>query len=130
MARFRITASVKEAWLDSDKLVVLVGSENAASLAASTPTGGTFVKTSTVAAAKLPSDPTTVRLEYDYTPTDKCASLPVGLASCDPQGNTSTPDESILQLRDPPRGVPRPTAAATESANEAQLTWTLSPDIN
>lgn len=130
MARLKFTASVGGGWQDSDELVVLVGTENAASLAASDPVGGSIVRTVTVANAKLTADPQQVRIEYDYAPTDKCATLPVGLAIRDPAGNTSAVSEDLIQLRDPPLGVGRPTAAATVNPNEALLTWDLSPDVN
>ncbi len=130
MARLKLTGTLDPAWLDTDALVVLVGTENAASLAASTPPGGTVVKTLSVAEAREGAAPTTYRIEYDYAPTDKCATLPVGIAAQDASGNRSAAVEDLIQVRDPPLGVDRPTASATANPNEATIAWALSTDVN
>ena len=132
MARLQLTGTIQGTWLDSDVLAVFLGTEDAADLASSTPTGGTLVRTLTVADARDASAPTRYKIELDYAPTigGKCATLPIGLACRDARGNASATDEGVVQLRDPPLGVARPTAAATENPNEATIEWALSPDVN
>jgi len=127
MARIKAGVTILAGWQPDETLILLIGSENVASLALSTPAGGTEVARLLVGAATVGQ---VVSLEHDYSPTDKCASLPVGYAIEDPQGNRSAAFEGVANLRDPPEGVPRPTVAATANPGEGLITWTLSPDVN
>jgi hypothetical protein len=129
MARLLLKATVQAGWLDANELVVLIGTENAASLAASNPPGGDEVKSVTVANARLSTDTQQVRIEHAYFPDDKCATLPVGLAIRRPGGTQSTVEEDLVPLRKPPLGVARPTAVATVNPNEATIAWALSADV-
>lgn len=130
MAKLKLTGTIKGAWADSDVLVLLIGTENAASLAASTPSGGSVAKRVTVKDARVGgSAGTTYRIDYEYEPDDKCATLPLGLAIEDPNGNRSSVDEDVVQIEDRPLGVGRPTATGTGNPNEATIAWTLSEDV-
>jgi len=126
MARIKANITILAGWQPEDELVLMIGSENVASLALSTPAGGVEVASLPVGDAIVGQ---AVTLEHDYDPTDKCASLPVGAATRDTQGNLSAAFEGVINLRDPPEGVPRPTIAATANPNEALIAWTLSPDV-
>lgn len=126
MAKIRITVIVHASWVSTDKLRVYRGSENAASLAASTPTGGNLVETRAVGTAAPGSDLT---FDFGYSPTDKCATLPVGVILEDAAGNQQTVLQTTVALRDPPRAPGRPSVAATANPGEATLAWAASPDL-
>ncbi len=130
MARIRLSVPKIGSWQDDDRLVVLVGTENAADLASSTPPGGTVAGRYRIG-DHLDAEGDDVVVELTLTPTDKCATLPIGVAVEDPAGNRSITWEyqGRLQLQDPPAGVGRPAASATANPNEALLTWDVSPDI-
>ena len=164
MARLAVKIPRRLAWAASDVLEVHIGSENAASLAASTPSGGSKV-------AELPAwgdefvrggfggggfgggsfgfasggygfgmgefgygefglhDAPRAVIEFDYSSSDKCATLPVGVKVRDACGNVSDVFETVVQLHDPPRGARNLQVAATASPLQARLTWDKSPDV-
>lgn len=126
MARLRLTITIDAGWQPDDELLLMVGTENAVDLAASVPAGGEIVQRLVVGEAQAGE---TVVLEHEHFSQDKCATLPVGVAIKDTQGNVSVADEHLLALRDPPVGVGRPDVAATANPNEALLTWVESPDV-
>lgn len=130
MAIVRANAAVLESWVPGDRVRLLIGSENASSLAASTPAGGTVVADSavgTLAAAGATSGGKTV--ERRVLPEDKCAVLPIGVDAADAPGNDSAEFETWVQLNDAPDAATDPLLAATANPNEALLTWTASPDV-
>lgn len=118
----RVTVTIDPDWRGDDRLVLFFGSENAADLSSSTPSGGTRVLDQAVVDGGT--------LEYRYTPTDKCATLPVGVAVQDAAGNLSALDETVVQLSDTPAG---PTnlrvSQPTPGSSEALLEWDASPDV-
>ena len=106
MARLTITVTVPGGgWADDDKVQLFVGSENAADLAASTPTGGTQVDERRVGQAEAGD---TIELTHTHHSDDKCATLPVGVKLEDAAGNVSAVTETTVQLADPPEGVGQP----------------------
>lgn len=129
MARIRVTIPVDPAWDAADKVVLLVGSENAGTLAASTPAGGTVAAVVEVAerADEVSPDPIVITAEVQVS--DKCAMLPIGVAVEDEHGNRSTPLESFERVFDVPRGARDHAIAATENPNEALLTFAASLDV-
>lgn len=139
-------------WAADDALRLLVGTEDAADLAGSTPSGGTAVQEQPA----WPGDGATrsasgggygwgegewgmgwfgvnehprALLEHSYSPADKCSVLPIGVVSVDVSGNVSPVVETLVQLRDIPVGARDLEIEATENTNEARLTWTESTDV-
>ncbi len=145
MARITVRVPVRSTWSITDRLRLYLGTENAASLAASTPAGGTL-------AAEVPARgdgaavygwgegewgeggwggsafPRAV-LVADYLSTDKCAQLPLGVRVIDAAGNESDVYEGAAQLADPPIGARDLTVEPTDDPLEALLSWTASPDV-
>ena len=68
-------------------------------------------------------------ITYEYYPTDKCATLPLGVSIVDAAGNRTTGPEDTVQLADPPIGARSPAVAATANPGEVRLSWTESPDV-
>lgn len=126
MASIKLTIPVHASWGSTDQLLVYKGTENAANLAASTPTGGSQAASREVGSAAPGSD---IEITIGHSPTDRCAVLPVGVIVKDAAGNTQAVLDTTIALMDPPRGPGRPDVAATASAGEATLTWTASPDL-
>lgn len=151
-------------WLPSDQVELLLGSENAADLATSTPAGGTVVADISpwqdgIERGGLGADPLgeaplgfssigyglgegelgfgalgindapRLIIEHTYRPTDKCASIPVGVQIRDKPGNVQSGPETTATLADPPKGARGLATAATASPREVQLTWTESSDV-
>ena len=112
-------------WADTDTIELLVGSEDAADPAASTPTGGRVVDRRKVGQAQ-PAD--VILLTHTHAASDKCATLPVGVTLTDAAGNTSAITETTVQLADPPQGVARPDISS-DGSGEITLTWLASPDV-
>lgn len=164
MSLIRVKVMTDVDWSLSDRVELWLGSENAASLAASTPSGGRMVLEVPAwgdAGVKggfgadpfggVPfgfsqggygfglgefgfgafgtSDVPRVRLEYHYPPSDKCATLPVGVKVRDLAGNRSNVIETIATFHAPPRPARRLTVHRTLNILEALLRWEASPDV-
>ncbi len=173
MAKLTLTIPIDPDWSADDLLQLLIGTENAADLAASTPSGGTVEREVAVFANPAmrggwgfgswggPDDDgidgnhftwggvpphawgdaswgsgawwqgfyPDIVIEHDYDPTDKCATLPVGVRTRDQAGNVSAAVEQVVQIEDPPIGARNLAVVTTGSKNEARLTWTESPDV-
>lgn len=126
MSRRTVLVTVEATWQASDRLRLYRGSENAASLAASTPHGGAEVMTKNVGNVQPGS---TIALSFEYIPSDVCATLPVGVSCLDGSGNESAVLETVIEFMDPPEPPGRPDVAATENPGEAQLSWLASSDL-
>lgn len=128
MATLTVTATVPPSAVATDRARLYVGTENAGSLAASTPAGGEFVEDIVI------GDRSSVTFEHRLTPDDPCAALPVGVALVDAAGNASLATEQIVTLADPPAGVNDLAVAIADDgggaiAGAADLAWTASPDV-
>lgn len=127
MARLTINVTVPAGgWADDDKVLLYVGDENAADLAASTPAGGRLVKTLPVGQATAAG--TVIAIRHTHNTTDKCATLPYGVKLKDAAGNVNTLTEDVAQLADPPAGVGRPGVTSGKSG-QAVFTWLASTDL-
>jgi len=171
MAQITVSIPRDRDWPADARARLMIGSEGAASLAASSPSGGTHVMDVNVwpAAGRLRggwgapgtvwgatliswgqlgqvagwADPATawgggawgvtmpgeLVMVYRYWPTDKTATLPVGVVVADAAGNVSGAVEAVVTLDDAPRGVTDMAIAAGSADNQADLTWTLSNDV-
>lgn len=126
MAKLIAKVTRDASWADTDLLGFYIGSEGEADLASSTPAGGTLVSSLRVGDVETGGE---IELSHEYSPDDKCASLPIGVTIRDEAGNESAADESLITLSDPPQGPGRPDIAATANPGEATLTWLASPDL-
>jgi len=134
MATLTVTATIPAAHTPDTVYRLLVGTENAASLAASTPAGGTRLIDLTLGELADGSGTSAIVLEATYTPDGRCATLPVGVAAIDAAGNVSSVVETTVNLADPPRGVNDLAISATDPGSPAidgaaDLTWSVSPDV-
>lgn len=125
MAKLTVNVTVPSGWADTDKVLLYVGTENAADLAASTPAGGRLVQTLNVGEAV---EDDVLTLEHTHVSTDKCATLPLGVKVQDAAGNINAVTETTVQLADPPAGVGRPDVSSSK-AGAATLTWLASADL-
>lgn len=130
MPRYRLTIPKAGSWQDDDFLVLRVGTLDAADLDNSTPAGGTEHARWRVGDVDVNNEDLVAEFYYDAAP-GTCGTLPIGVAIEDVNGNLSAVWEyqGTLNVRTAPIGVGRPAAAATESANEARLTWEGSESI-
>jgi len=147
MARIIARVPRKIPWLPSDTLQLWIGSENVASLAASTPAGGTLA-TEVLAWGQGDAqdgygwgqgewgygewgnhNAPRAELEAEYTSADKCATLPVGVKVVDACGNVSVVFETTIQIHDPPQGARDVQVVANENTLEALVTWDESQDV-
>lgn len=124
--RYIINVTVKATWSATDTLWLYRGSENAASLAASTPSGGTVVTKKQVGSAQTGA---LIAMPFEYRATDKCGRLPVGVTCVNAAGNESSVLEMQLDLDQPPVPPGQPDVAAGAGPGEATLTWAASPDL-
>jgi hypothetical protein len=164
MALIRVKVQRLSTWSPTDRLRLYVGTEGAASLAASTPAGGTLVSdvpafdapggaekgglgfealdeaidvegSPAIDDGELDYEELDVMalprktLEYRYLPTNRSATLPIGVKRADSSGNESAVVETVIQLADKPRPTRNVVAHATVNAGEVRLTWTQSPDV-
>ena len=123
MAVFTLSISIDPSWSASDELVVMAGTENADSLAASTPAGGTEVYREAIGVrAGLTG---TMTIEFEVFTNDPSAVIPLGVKLADQAGNESSVFETFDRARDAPDSAGRPAVAATANPNEALITWPL-----
>jgi hypothetical protein len=120
-------------WTPAHRLGLFIGTEGAASLAASTPPGGT--KVAEVPAAPVgvlgaaPVEGEVIAIRHRYQPADVCSTLPLGVAVRDLAGNWGDKTETVVQLSDPPRGARNLRVESTGNAFEARLIWSASPHV-
>lgn len=124
MSRRKANVTVESGWLPTDTILVYHGTENAVSLAASPTT--VRISRLKVGGAAVGA---VLTLEFDYSATDICGKLPMGVSMIDAAGNESSRTEGTLYLMDPPDPPGRPDVAATANPGEATLTWLASPDL-
>ena len=117
-------------WRAGDVVRLRLGSEEAPSLAASTPPGGRVA--ASASAAGPDGQAVSPTLSAIHAAQDKSAVLPLGVEVVDAAGNASDPYEGFVQLADPPAPAGRPTVAATANPptpGEALITFSPSPDV-
>ncbi|MEM6258035.1 MAG: hypothetical protein AAGI37_06940 [Planctomycetota bacterium] len=126
--RYTIQVPVNAAWLSIDKLRLYKGTEGAADLASSTPTGGNKVKDVLVGQAQAGSN---YRITFNHRAANVCGQLPVGVSCIDAAGNESAVVELLVPLLQAPEPPGRPDVAATagNDPGQAVLTWLASPDV-
>lgn len=127
MAKISATVPVAGTWAADDRVQLRVGSEEAASLAASTPSGGVLQRERTV--GDLAGEDADLVLQAELIPNDPSATVPIGVQVLDVEGNASTVLERFALLADPPDGPRDLAVAATATAGEAALSWTASDHV-
>lgn len=129
MALITANILIEASWEATDVLELVVGDEGAADLASSLGGGRVIARRAVWPDGVQVDGVTHAQLQAHYPPTDKCATLPVGVRVRDAEGNVSDVEETLVQLADRPRGVRNVTIAATDNPLEVALTWTESPDV-
>lgn len=125
MGLIRMSVTVEASWTDRTMLRLMIGSENAADLAASVPVGGVMATELEVGSTPAGS---VVVLEHEHRADDICATLPVGVVSVDQAGNASAVTELVVQIADVPEAVGRPDVSSGK-AGSVTLTWPASADL-
>ncbi len=148
MADLQIKIPRNPSWPVDTQLELRLGTEDASSLAASTPAGGVVVLTIPawgpggvlkqeeigLGGGELgegglggPEYPRAV-LRYTYLPSKASCRLPIGISAVDEAGNRSGVLEAVLEINDPPQGARRLVAAPGASPGQVGLTWQRSKD--
>ena len=126
MAYFELTVDVDPQWTAKTRLRVYAGSENAQSLASSSPAGGKLVRQ--VAAFDDPAETQTV-IGFNLRVSDKCAVIPYGVVAVDEAGNESPIFETFDRVKDVPEGVDASAPQSTGTSGEAMIDWPASEDV-